>query len=86
MLSATNGVRGLEGKEFDIDGCQPALNFACSHWLESHTVWMTNCWPDRQYVNNLDSSHKRTKTESTKNMVKESSRCDSLRLDNMWPS
>ena len=43
-------------------------------------IGVTNCLPDRQYVNKLlFKSHKRTKTESTKNS--ESSRCDSLRLD-----
>ena len=39
-ISVTEGVRGPEGKDFDIDGCQPALDFACGLRLESHTVWM----------------------------------------------
>jgi len=39
-IGVTDGVRGPEGKEFEVDGCQPAHDFACSLRLESHTVWM----------------------------------------------
>ena len=39
-IGVTDEVRGPEGKEFEVDGCQPAHDFACSLRLESHTVWM----------------------------------------------
>ena len=70
--------------------CQPALDFclqplAWEPYSVDEKLWVgvTNYWPDRQcqqiiiQMMWLDSSYKRTKTESTK---KESSRCDSLRL------